>query len=256
MASAFPDVSPSNDPLKDEDGYDEVLQLEPQDKKPNTKNPKSRWRTVNIMSNTSHILMLLFTVYVLILSFGDYSFFSWHPALMTLGSLLFMGEAVLAISTGNWLTSRLNRRNRVTAHWVLQAIAAACIFAGFLIIFINKNRKGKLHFQSLHGIVGLVSVIFVGITSSGGVAALYTTRLKDIIKPAKVKFAHNVFGIITFAIGIASTILGIYSGWFTRHSNTLMQIVSVIVVTLASIFAVINAFKSAYSRFVNMVQGH
>lgn len=256
MASDFPDISPTNYPLKDEGGYDEVLQLEPQDKKRNTKNEKSRWRAVNIMSNTSHILFLLFTLYVLILSFGDYSFFSWHPTLMTIGSLLFMGEAVMAISTGNWLTSRLNRRNRVTAHWILQAIAAACIFAGFLIIFINKNRHGKLHFQSLHGILGLVSVIFVGITSSGGVVALYTARLKDIIKPAKIKFAHNIFGIITFAIGIASTILGIYSGWFTRHSNTTMQIVSVIVVTLAGIFAVLNAFKSAYSRFINMVRDH
>jgi hypothetical protein len=37
------------------------------------------------MSLLSHLIFVLFTIYITYLSFEDYSLFSWHPACMTIG---------------------------------------------------------------------------------------------------------------------------------------------------------------------------
>jgi len=37
------------------------------------------------MSVLSHLMLMLFTVYVIYISFGDYNLFSWHPVCMTVG---------------------------------------------------------------------------------------------------------------------------------------------------------------------------
>ena len=33
----------------------------------------------------SRLIFVIFTIYILYLSFGDYQFFSWHPACLTIG---------------------------------------------------------------------------------------------------------------------------------------------------------------------------
>lgn len=166
-----------------------------------------------------------------------------------LQSLLLMAEAVMIISQGNIIASNLSRQGRVRLHWILQASAAAFIFAGFLVIVINKNLHNKNHFKSWHSVIGLVFLVCVGITSSGGVVTLYSIRLKQYIKPAKMKLVHNLVGVLTFVIGVATEIFGIYTHWFLKHANLSAQIVCTVFVVLGAIFTLESAVKSAYARF-------
>ncbi|KAJ4451053.1 hypothetical protein ANN_02490 [Periplaneta americana] len=173
----------------------------------------------------------------------------------TNGSLLLMAEAVMIMSKDNILASKLGHQGRVRMHWVLQASAATCIFVGFLIIVVNKNINNKNHFQSWHAIIGLVFLIFVGITSSGGVITLFAFRLKHYVKPAKMKLLHNLVGIVTFAIGVVTEILGIYTLWFPKRASLSAQVICTVFVVLGGIFALESAVKSAYVRFKNLRQG-
>ena len=171
-----------------------------------------------------------------------------------LQSLLLMAEAVMIMSQGNIITSNLSRQGRVRLHWILQASAAAFIFAGFLVIVINKNLHNKKHFKSWHSVIGLVFLVCVGITSSGGVVTLYSLRLKQYIKPAKMKLLHNLVGVLTFGIGVATEIFGIYTHWFLQHATLSVQIVCTVFVVLGGIFTLESAVKSAYARYKALKQ--
>lgn len=171
-----------------------------------------------------------------------------------LQSLLLMAEAVMIMSQGNIIASNLSRHARVRLHWILQASAAAFIFAGFLVIVINKNLHNKNHFKTWHSVIGLVFLVCVGITSSGGVVTLYSLRLKHCVKPAKMKLFHNLVGVLTFVIGVASVIFGIYTHWFLKHASLSAQIVCTVFVVLGGIFTLESAVKSAYARFKALKQ--
>jgi len=171
-----------------------------------------------------------------------------------LQSLLLMAEAVMIMSQGNIIASNLSRQGRVRLHWILQASAAAFIFAGFLVIVINKNLHNKNHFKSWHSVIGLVFLVCVGITSSGGVVTLYSLRLKQYVKPAKMKLFHNLVGVLTFVIGVSTEIFGIYTHWFLKHTSLSAQIVCTVFVVLGGIFTLESAVKSAYARFKALKQ--
>jgi cytochrome b-561 domain-containing protein 2 len=160
-----------------------------------------------------------------------------------------MAEAVMIMSQDNIIASKLARQGRVRLHWILQAGAATFIFAGFLVIVINKNLHNKNHFQSWHSIIGLIFFVCVGITSSGGVVTLYSLRLKQYLRPAKLKLLHNLVGVLTFAIGVVTEIFGIYTLWFPKHASLSAQVVCTVFVVLGGILTLESAVKSAYSRF-------
>jgi hypothetical protein len=165
-----------------------------------------------------------------------------------------MAEAVMIMSQDNVMASKLSHQARVQMHWMLQAGAAACIFSGFLVIVINKNKHNKNHFQSWHSVIGLVFLVFVGITSSGGVITLYSIRLKQYLKPAKMKLIHNLAGALTFAIGVVTEIFGVYTLWFSKHAGISAQVICTVFVILGGIFTLENAVKSAYARFKALYQ--
>jgi cytochrome b-561 domain-containing protein 2 len=165
-----------------------------------------------------------------------------------------MAEAVMIMSQGNIIASNLSRQGRVRLHWILQASAAAFIFAGFLVIVINKNLHNKNHFKSWHSVIGLVFLVCVGITSSGGVVTLYSLRLKQHVKPAKMKLFHNLVGVLTFVIGVSTEIFGIYTHWFLKHISLSAQIVCTVFIVLGGIFTLESAVKSAYARFKALKQ--
>lgn len=160
----------------------------------------------------------------------------------------------MIMSQDNIIVSKLSRQARVRLHWMLQAGAAAFIFSGFLVIVINKNTHNKNHFQSWHSVIGLIFLVFVGITSSGGVTTLYSFRLKQFLKPAKMKLIHNLIGVLTFAIGVVTEIFGIYTQWFLKHAGLSAQVVCTVFVILGGIFTLESAVKSAYARFKALYQ--
>ncbi|KAK7871930.1 hypothetical protein R5R35_009733 [Gryllus longicercus] len=220
-------------------------------------------RVANTMSSASavicHLILVAFTLYIVILCFNDsYKLFLWHPSLMTIGGFLLMAEAVMAMSQDNPICGRFGRSSRIQIHWILQALAASFIYIGFLVIVINKNLNNKHHFHTWHSIFGLITVIMVGMTSSGGVGALYSVRTKEFIRPALIKLIHNIAGIITYFFGAICMILSMYSDWFTTresHSNA-TQVICILLIVLSSVFTLQSAARSAYLKIIQNCSRH
>lgn len=160
-----------------------------------------------------------------------------------------MTEAVLTFCESNVPTLWLNTKQRTLAHWVMQAIAGCSITAAFVIIILNKIRLGKDHFTSNHGIVGLTTIVCAGVSMIGGVATLYSFRLRHIVPPMPSKIGHALLSVCTYVLAMTTIILGLYSPWFLEE-NTSYTIVGVCIAMIVFVagYTVVSPLKKTFGR--------
>lgn len=133
----------------------------------------------------------------------------------------------------HFLTGTLNRSNKVTVHWVLQASAGILITSAFTLIIIHKSRNGFPHFKSTHALFGLTTVIFTYVSIIGGIVTRFSLELRHKMRPVISKTMHSFNGIINYILAIITICFGIYTSWFTSVSTPAVQgsIIGVLVVT-------------------------
>lgn len=112
-----------------------------------------------------------------------------------------MAEAILSFYTENSWTKMTKRSTKTYLHVVLQILGSGMAIVGISIYIIDRGNRGKIHFNSTHGILGLISLIFLIITCLNGATAFFAIRLKTVIKPIYNKMFHNVMGILAFVVG-------------------------------------------------------
>lgn len=175
--------------------------------------------------------------------------FSWHPAFMSIGFLILMSQAVLTISGTNFFTHRCNHRTKVFIHWLLQAVAGILITIAAVCIFLNKIRMGKPHFQTLHGIFGLVTVCLTLISISGGVVTKYAFQLRQYMRPIYSKLIHGIGGTIAYLFGVATIGLGVYSKWFQEDNDAYVRLTLVIAIGAIALYVIIVPIMNTIQRF-------
>lgn len=161
-----------------------------------------------------------------------------------------MTEALLTFSGTSILSERLNHKSKITLHWILQTIAVVCSTAGFVIIIIHKNDHHKLHFQSIHGIIGLIATILFLLSSFGGIFAKYAMRFKHMMRPINVKLIHTIAGVVAYILGMYAILLGLFTGWFTRvtgNSSVIIWLCFAFVLAVG-LHAILNPLRVIYSR--------
>lgn len=159
-----------------------------------------------------------------------------------------MTQGILSLLGENVATRKISQKNKIRLHWILQLSASIAVYAGFLVIYINKNLHNKHHFSTWHGIFGLISVSIMFFTSLGGIFALYNYNLKNLIKPVLNKTIHATVGCCTFLSGCITIILGIYSHWFQERSSVYMTIFCVLLVTFALFWTLFKPARSVIFR--------
>jgi hypothetical protein len=82
---SFEDASLEQNELNTEAALNPNDAGQQQDMKINDKTDKTKGLIGAAMSLLSHLIFVLFTIYVTFLCFEDYSLFSWHPTCMTIG---------------------------------------------------------------------------------------------------------------------------------------------------------------------------
>lgn len=153
--------------------------------------------------------------------------------------LFLMTEAILSFSTDNFLTKNLTHSDRLSLHWKLQSVAAACIFAGFLCIFCNKIHHDREHFASWHGSFGLWTLLLGAGTIGGGIIAKYGYHYRHIIAPVILKSMHAAFGIGVYILAIFTISLGMYSDWLRGHLSDNIIYVFIVGVFLIEFYVLI-----------------
>ncbi|XP_052889035.1 uncharacterized protein LOC128297437 [Anopheles moucheti] len=180
--------------------------------------------------------------------------FSWHPTFMSIGYLIIMSQAVLTMSGTNFFTHRCHHRTKVFLHWLLQAVAGVLITIASVCIFLNKVRLGKPHFQTLHGIFGLVTVCFTLASIGGGVTTKYAFQLRHYISPMYSKVMHGMAGTVAYLLATTTISLGVYSHWFQEDNDANVRLTLVIAIGTIALYVVVAPIFNLVQRIKTVVR--
>ncbi|XP_034549474.1 cytochrome b561 domain-containing protein 2 [Notolabrus celidotus] len=192
----------------------------------------------------THLVCIVFTVLITVLSRPGSSLFSWHPFLMTLAFSLFMTEAILLFSPHGSPIKRFQHKTKGRVHWILQCLCVSCAVLGLAAIFYNKHLNDKPHFTSWHGCLGLFTVCVLGLQSLAAVPLIYHSLAKGW-SLAKLKRYHAASGLVTYLLGSASVVLGLCSAWFTMSVLGYNWYLAALCPTFTA-FVMMNQVTSAY----------
>lgn len=163
-----------------------------------------------------------------------------------------MTNGILSMADKNVFTQNFSHQKRVTAHWVMQAFALILITIAQSAIYINKDRNGYPHYQSIHSIFGLVTYLMaVGVGTFGGTAAKYSYQLRNFVKPVMLKIGHGFGGIAVYVLAMITIFLGINQSW-NEEGDDKIKIGLVAAFTVTTYFVVNKSFKLAVDRLKEM----
>lgn len=142
-----------------------------------------------------------------------------------------MTEAILVFSNDRAFTQKLNNKNRLDFHGLLQISAGVFIGLGFLAIYYTKVQYNRSHYQTTHGYIGYMACICSAGASTGGLFARFGGKLKLPVN--LIKIVHATFGTLSYSLALVAICLGLNSQWFQEQvsQNTidiLLAVVSVI----------------------------
>ncbi|KAI9746157.1 MAG: hypothetical protein M1818_000838 [Claussenomyces sp. TS43310] len=129
------------------------------------------------------------------------SLFSAHPLLNSSGIFIF-AESILLLQPTH--TPEQKRRGTI-AHAVLNTLAADALLAGLVIIEYNKFAHDAIHFTSPHGILGLITYIFLAIQVLIGFTQYFVPQLYGSADTAKAMYKwHRLSGYIVLSMMLAT----------------------------------------------------
>ncbi|XP_077428626.1 transmembrane reductase CYB561D2 [Vanacampus margaritifer] len=192
----------------------------------------------------THFLGITLTGFVAVLARPGSSLFSWHPFFMTLAFSFFMTEAILLFSPHGSTMKKFSHKVKGRVHWMLQCACVTCAALGLAAIFYNKHLRGKPHFTSWHGLLGVITVCTVAVQSLAAVPLIYHSLAKGW-SLAKLKRYHAASGLVTYLLGSGSLLLGLTSVWFTSSVSDAIWYLAALCPVLSALI-IMNQVTSAY----------
>jgi cytochrome b561 len=162
-----------------------------------------------------------------------------------------MVQGILAVSGQSVFADVSTHNKRTYSHWVFQTLALVLITIGQSSIFVNKNKNGYPHYQTIHSFFGLVTYIGTVFGSLGGVANLYSNSLKSFIKPVQLKVGHAMAGSVLYVVAVVTICLGINQTW-TNESDAQLRLATMSILLISSFYVVTKSIKTALSRLSSM----
>lgn len=165
--------------------------------------------------------------------------FTYHPSAMATSFGLLMTLGVYASLKLRLLGHGPERVRAIWAHAAVQTFAVAFALGGFIAIYQNKNLRGKPHFATAHGKVGLVAVVLAVASPALGASAFarlgILTRLPRSYRPF-AKGIHRYVGTAAYVAGLAATALALPHRSVDRGAVTIAWQCAVAVVALGTAF--------------------
>jgi hypothetical protein len=138
--------------------------------------------------------------------------FAFHPILMSIGTIIFLAEGVVAHSNHTLVDilgpiMQHNKKTKIRViHQNLNTIGGAFLGMGLLFIFANKFMMNKSLFpDSVHGFMGWVCLIGVVLQGIIGNAKLQSIDLKGVGRPYKW---HGDSGLLLWDLLCLTVLLG------------------------------------------------
>ncbi|KAF7267639.1 hypothetical protein GWI33_019130 [Rhynchophorus ferrugineus] len=188
-------------------------------------------------------------VYVCWIAIEHYHYwFSWHVILCTFGYLPLMAESLLLFLPDEIWSRELSRTAKYTIHGIIVLIGTLMLTGGNAVVF--HYFEPGYHFNTAHGITGLISMIFVIISIPVGLAIKYHKEVKSRVPGRLIvwKLTHNTLGLLGYIIGIISLCYGYYTHWFVYYTSYESRLLGFIVTVIATLWTLNGALVSLYNQ--------
>lgn len=203
-----------------------------------------------------HLVVVLFTSFIIYIAKPGSSLFSWHPTLMSVAFCLFMYEGLLVFSPHSSLISPQNRIARITWHWILLTVALSAATVGTAVIYYNKHINNKPHFTTWHGYIGIISLAYFALQALGGIVAKYPRLLLPSFKIVDVRLYHVASGLVAICLVNMTLYLSMYSNWFVRNVVGYMWYVCTSALALMTVSVIQQIIATHVPRLMNRLRRH
>ncbi|EEQ84264.1 cytochrome b561 [Blastomyces dermatitidis ER-3] len=129
-------------------------------------------------------------------------FFSPHP-LLNSAAILLTTQAILILQPTH---TPAQKRSGTLAHFGLLAVANLCFVSALIIIEINKAPHPEYRLHSVHGIMGLITYIFIFLQALVGAAQYFypTFAFGSVDNGKKIYKYHRVSGYVLLVLELAT----------------------------------------------------
>ncbi|XP_036321656.1 cytochrome b561 domain-containing protein 2 [Rhagoletis pomonella] len=196
----------------------------------------------SILNSINHILIGLIAIYFTALGRSlNFQNTAMHALLTVIGYHVLMAEALMSHYPVNFVTNRFSHRTKSKIHGILQLVGGAMALLGAF----SKISQTEVHFTTWHGKIGLAANFMCFASITGGIVNYFQPKfVHKIYSPAEVKYRHNLFGMVTFTLGM----LTIFLGYRTKFAYKYMDPEFIVAISLATVlvytFTMIAPFRS------------
>jgi len=126
---------------------------------------------------------------------------------------------------------------------LLWRLAQRWFVAGFVVIYYNKLANNKPHFISWHGLLGVITIIYMVLQCSGGLNLLYPQTAVRFFRLVSLKQLHATSALLLFSLAVAALVTGMLSRWFVAAVTGTSWYMSVVcpVLTLTMLASQVNS---------------
>lgn len=177
-------------------------------------------------------------------TWSDLGLFDYHPILAVFAFCVALPNGIYAASSARSLTGTA-RAAKVERHTWWNWTFALSLAGSMAAIVYNKLKKGRAHFTSWHGYLGLITCVLV-------FAVLYlgSQGHNNVDKPkgAMYKRWHRVLGALTFLCGMATMLLAMEKEWSYKMNGVLQtRVHESLLAALTALVIVPGFFKGTYN---------
>ena len=114
-------------------------------------------------------------------------FFSYHPLLQSAGILLLTQSIIVLQPT----STQKQKRDGTWVHSALNFLGTGALIAGIVVIEMNKASHPETRFTSIHGKLGLVTFILIGLQALVGFMQYWAPALAGGVEQAKTIYKYH-----------------------------------------------------------------
>uniref|UniRef100_A0A2A4K6B6 ascorbate ferrireductase (transmembrane) n=1 Tax=Heliothis virescens TaxID=7102 RepID=A0A2A4K6B6_HELVI len=176
----------------------------------------SAFRAICQLINLLHhmqIAIVVFSVWHFALTSapnGTISNLELHIIFAGTGYQLFLVEAVLTLNKHNAWSFQLSKDAKRIVHGCLQLIGSLFVLAG---TFLGLARVDMV-VSSAHGICGVIALAFTMASFISGVVALFSAKVRMMVKSGPVKILHLAVGLFAVSMGLITMVIGFNMDYF------------------------------------------
>ncbi|XP_020810299.1 cytochrome b561 domain-containing protein 2 [Drosophila serrata] len=200
----------------------------------------------SLLNSINHILIFLVAAFFFVLARSlDFKDTAMHMFMTGIGFHVLIAQAMMSHNKVNPVTRWLSHRNKSRFHAILQIVGGSMVLLGGIGKFSNKD----VHFNTWHGRVGAAATFGCAASIVGGFVNYFQPKFAlKFFPPSELRFRHNLFGLLTFSLGMGAIYLGYYSKFFTKFVDNDFIPAMMLVTALVYVLTIISPVLSLLTK--------